>query len=749
MEINGFDGLEPWKFKDSRIRKLRNQKAASMSNDDQNNEANQQTDQTKVGEIKADGEHNEIKTNAECNEIKTDAECNETKADDCRIICYQSLPLNNKGSRKCSLNCFPLCKIYEDYKGKLEELKIIKGSMELIDFNEEEQREMSSINGTMQVYAIIPKENEKDILDETQETSNLNNDYEALNQEIMSLSQETIPSSQETISDDTDLECNWIVEKAKPQTQEQPILEGIDFVDFKYVFNQLLTLDDHSNIGCSIRHFKIIGRYRNGLKITYSVKCEMCNQIIHIPCIQQNNDVIDINESAVSATMVLGGGYVQLMEMLACLNVSCMSKQSYDKHRTKIIEAFELAAQWEMEAAGKKERELAIARGDVCPDSGIPWIPVVADGSWMKRSYKGGYYNSPSGVGVIVGYYTKKVLYVGVKNKVCITCRVAAKKKEKPSEHRCFKNWGTTQSSTAMESVAILEGFECSIKMHGLIYSILIADGDSSVYKKILDRDPYKQYSVRVQKIECINHMLRNFGKKIANIGTTGGCQKLRAVVKKNALRLRACIRKAAQYRYNENLPLVEKLERLKADLTNVPSHVFGEHKDCERLAYFCNQYSAPNVINYVPQLKEAGIYKRIEEAMQPLFKNIQSLLYCMNNNAAEVFNAIIAKYIGGKRINFGLKGSYQGRVYAAVVQYNTKEAVSRMCRAINKEPPVLVRKIEERRKSENRRYYISSRRRKRQMCDKDYGPCAEQPEIEEIVFTPEYEKKIAALHKC
>ena len=100
-----------------------------------------------------------------------------------------------------------------------------------------------------------------------------------------------------------------------------------------------------------------------------------------------------------------------------------------------------------------------------------------------------------------------------------------------------------------MDSVAIVEGFNCSIDMHGPVYSILVADGDSSVYKKILDSDPYKNYMVQVRKIECTNHLLRNFGKKINEIATKRRVKDLRAVVKNNALRLRTGINKAAEYR--------------------------------------------------------------------------------------------------------------------------------------------------------------------------------------------------------
>ena len=454
---------------------------------------------------------------------------------------------------------------------------------------------------------------------------------------------------------------------------------------------------------------------------------------------------MDINSATVSATMMTGGGYNELEDILTAVNVSCMTKRIYEKCQIELIDALEVAAQREMEDAGEEEKALAIERGDVHAESNLPFIPVVADGSWMKTSYRGGDYNCLSGVGAIVGYHTKKVLYISVKNKFCMTCQIAGTRKKEPREHRCFKNWGRYQSSTGMESVAIVEGFNCSIDMHGLIYHILVADGDSSVYKKILDSNPYEKYMVQVQKIECTNHLLRNFSKRINEIGTKGRNKDLRAVVQNNALRLRTGIKKAAEYRLREEIPLEERVENLKQDLKNVPSHVFGEHKECQKLAYFCKKYSDPNRVDYVPRLRETAIYENIEEAMQQLFGKADSLLRGLNNNAVEGFNNIIAKFIGGKRINFGRAGSYQGRVSAAVVQYNTKEAFSRLSTAMNKEPPTMIRKLEGRRKraAEKAREYkkeakASSFRNQKQTCDQDYGPNAAKPDMEEAVYSSE-----------
>lgn len=44
---------------------------------------------------------------------------------------------------------------------------------------------------------------------------------------------------------------------------------------------------------------------------------------------------------------------------------------------------------------GKREKEIAIAKGNI--ENGIPFITVVGDGGWNKRTY-GHSYNSTSGV---------------------------------------------------------------------------------------------------------------------------------------------------------------------------------------------------------------------------------------------------------------------------------------------------------------------------------------------------------------
>lgn len=57
---------------------------------------------------------------------------------------------------------------------------------------------------------------------------------------------------------------------------------------------------------------------------------------------------------------------------------------------------------------------------------------------------------------------------------------------------------------------------------------------------------------------------------------------------------------------------------------------------------------------------------------LRRVMNNVESLILDVTNNICEQFNSIINKYIAGKRINFSLKQSYNTRVEAAIISFNT-----------------------------------------------------------------------------
>ncbi|KAL6418944.1 hypothetical protein ACFW04_014155 [Cataglyphis niger] len=248
--------------------------------------------------------------------------------------------------------------------------------------------------------------------------------------------------------------------------------------------------------------------------------------------------------------------------------------------------------------------------------------------------------------------------------------------------------------------------------MHGLIYKTVVADGDSSVYQAILDNRPYPL--VRVKKIECTNHLLRNL------------CKKLKAVAQSKMRRQRGFVqmRNAAALRREERQPQYCQAMELQKDILNIPSHIFGEHKQYETRGRTCNENCDETEKNYVPFLKLHGLYTQIENAVKYISDYSDSLLLNLTTNPAESFNSIICKQIGGKRINFGKRGSYNVRIAGTVVQYNTQQVLTQIHQSMCKIVPPIVKNLEKRRQIKTKKF------KREPGADRYYGPQSQKPDL-------------------
>ena len=113
-----------------------------------------------------------------------------------------------------------------------------------------------------------------------------------------------------------------------------------------------------------------------------------------------------------------------------------------------------------MKAAGEEEKVIALVKNRT--NEGIPTITVIVDGGWSTRAHKHSY-NAKSGVGIIIGKATGKILFMSVRNNYCAVCRKATDGNP-PPKHDCYLNWST--SSSAMEADIISEGFEKAYNQH-------------------------------------------------------------------------------------------------------------------------------------------------------------------------------------------------------------------------------------------------------------------------------------------
>ena len=216
--------------------------------------------------------------------------------------------------------------------------------------------------------------------------------------------------------------------------QYEPKEDGIINISF---FHEELhrTFDNHARgIECQFKDWKLVNTRRCGFRTQFFYKCNMCHYEANFWSHPKDEKTMDINTAITAGTITTGIGYAQMEEMFAAANVPCMSQKTYIKNREVVLEEFEKTAFENMKKAGELERQLAVERNDVI--NGYACIPVVADGSWLTRSY-GKNFDSLSGVVAIIGYYTKKVLYVGIRNKFCTACQLA---QQKEIANICRKN---------------------------------------------------------------------------------------------------------------------------------------------------------------------------------------------------------------------------------------------------------------------------------------------------------------------
>ncbi len=107
--------------------------------------------------------------------------------------------------------------------------------------------------------------------------------------------------------------------------------------------------------------------------------------------------------------MATGGGHSKLEEVMSVVGVPVMTKRSFIQMERDIGEVWKKELLESMTKAGMEEKRLAEENGEYY--QGIPAITVIVDGGWSKRSHKHSY-NANSGVGIIIGKRTRKLLYI-------------------------------------------------------------------------------------------------------------------------------------------------------------------------------------------------------------------------------------------------------------------------------------------------------------------------------------------------
>ena len=428
---------------------------------------------------------------------------------------------------------------------------------------------------------------------------------------------------------------------------------------------------------------------RDGLASTLEVACDRCTTRIYIessPKIAGSSEIKprhSVNVGAVWGQLAVGGGQKSLNELLSTIGVPCMTKGTFQRIANQIGQSWEIILDEEILKAGAEEKQLALQRNDTF--QGIPSITVVVDGGWAKRAHKHSY-NAKSGMALIIGQETQKILYLGIRNKYCSICSVAANKGDTPKKHTCYKNWNG--SSSAMETDIIISGFNVAEQMHGVRYMRVVGDGDSSVMTNIQQYVPI--WGPMVSKVECANHSIKCYRNRLEKIVQDFPKYKGKGNLTQRAIKRLAVGARCAIKMHSET----GNIEKLRSDLRNGPNHVFNNHSQCN--PYFCKVAASVGNIDhptspgeqnmevYIHNVEEESrggdsslnthieqdLFFRVQRAGDRLVSLAPQLISNSTSNIAECFMNIRCKFDGGKFYNQIQRGSFQHRTYGAGLRF-------------------------------------------------------------------------------
>lgn len=167
--------------------------------------------------------------------------------------------------------------------------------------------------------------------------------------------------------------------------------------------------------------------------------------------------------------------------------------------------------------------------------------------------------------------------------------------------------------------------------MKGSRFHKVISDGDSSAFKEISESGIYQNPELVVEKLECVNHLFKNFHKKISALlkdTTFDNCYRKMISASTGIIHIKlSCevfyqfhyiigneigigIRMAAKHWRESNVSTLEKLLNLEKDCLNAPYHYFGNHENCHD--YFCKKSTTAASATTIDQLKSGGVFHQI-----------------------------------------------------------------------------------------------------------------------------------------
>ncbi|XP_077277842.1 uncharacterized protein LOC143906004 [Temnothorax americanus] len=293
--------------------------------------------------------------------------------------------------------------------------------------------------------------------------------------------------------------------------------------------------------------------------------------------------------------------------------------------------------------------------------SGMVSLKASYDAGWQKRG-TGHCYNSLTGHGSLIGYYSGLVLAYATRTKKCAMCE----KGHKPSDHDCRLNFDRSAKAMEPDMAVELIAKNDLLTEANVAIAVLIADDDASSIAAVR-----RESSHRVEKWSDLNH---------AKKGLTSALYALNLPKALIDYFGRAFSRAIHQNKGNESAT--------KTALQNVVDHAYGKHDKCGN---WCRSHTDENYVHEdLPDgkpLTDSELRANLTNIFMKYANNASKLAPCGSSQANESFNRIVCSKHPKSQF-YGASESMAFRVAAAVCQKNLgTQYISQVCKNLDLSP--------------------------------------------------------------
>lgn len=141
-------------------------------------------------------------------------------------------------------------------------------------------------------------------------------------------------------------------------------ITGNRIVDLSKLFVDIKRLNSHSK-DCNFNDMVLIKETKFGFQSRFTFCCEKCGYLDYLTTTTENDEMLNINATAVLATLSVGLSYSTLVEFSSVFNIPAMTKSTYYKKETEWHTIINEVAEKSMKEIAEIERQECIKEGSV------------------------------------------------------------------------------------------------------------------------------------------------------------------------------------------------------------------------------------------------------------------------------------------------------------------------------------------------------------------------------------------------